>query len=303
VPLPHLLSAGISLVLTTAIAFAGTTAFLFALRRLEDLLKSKRINRRLKARARAIKTMKITIAYQAEVAKEEADRILSLRRRIAEYPKIQEVPAPKTDAERNALMAFKAQGEALLEEAKKHEADRAAIVERLSAMQRRNKKLLFRVRVGHRGYRLIVPTVRYGPLVLSVVVALFIPYPIGCALVLASLIWLISTKVKVPTRALRLSLYCIVAVGVVINGILWAPALPVASLKLRSETVEGTAIVVTDTTWYITPGHGIIRAIPASEVERGSTRLGRFSRQDNPPVHKITLIRSYLHPALAPRPI
>jgi len=47
VPLPHLLTAGISVLLSTVVAFIGVTLFLLGLHAVDQLVKSRRINRHL----------------------------------------------------------------------------------------------------------------------------------------------------------------------------------------------------------------------------------------------------------------
>lgn len=270
VPLSHLLSAGIGLVLTTALASAGVGVLLFVLRSVEALVESQRIHHYLQRHRRLLATMKVSIIHQAALATEEADRLLSLKQRVKEFPP---VTSAKTDTERQLLLA---EGQQLIAEAENLEADKSMVLQRLSVLKRSNKRQLRKVKLQHRAHRLIVPSLKYGPLTIGSVLALFaVPYPIGAALVVAGLIWWVAIKVDVSNQAIRALLFAVVAAGVAFNGIASAPALPIATLRSRTRVIEGAALVVTDTTWYITPGHGVIEKIPTTAVESGSTRPGR----------------------------
>jgi hypothetical protein len=274
VPLPHILTAGIGVVLSTVIAFVGVTVFLIGLHALERLIKSKRINRHLKGRSRAVKTAAVSVKYQVRIESEEAQRLASVRSQVAEFEAIQ-VTTPKTDVERAALIAYKKEIETLLKEAQKHEADRLAMLERLPRLQRRAQRIAKQFHAEVRLYHWIVPALRYGPLVLGVLVGGFlVPYPIGIGLVVAGLGWLTGTKTKMTEGALRIALYISVGAGVIANGIISAPSLPIAHITTQDQRLTGPLIALTDTTWYIAGSHGVIRPIPVSHVQSGFTAPG-----------------------------
>jgi hypothetical protein len=274
IPLPHILTAGIGVVLSTVIAFIGVTVFLVSLHALEGLVKSQRINRHLKGRSRAVKTAALSVKYQVRIEGEEAERLASVRSQVAEF-EARQVSTPKTEAERAALIAYKEEIEALLKEAQKHEADRLAMLERLPRLRRRAQRVAKQFHAEVRLYHWIVPALRYGPLVLGVLVGGFlVPYPIGIGLVVAGLAWLTGTKTKVAQGALRIFLYVSVSAGVIANGIISAPSLPIAHITLQDQRLSGPLLALTDTTWYIAGSGGVIRPIPVSHVQSGFTTPG-----------------------------
>jgi hypothetical protein len=277
VPLPHVLTAGISVLLSMAIAFIGVTGFLLLLRGLDQLVESRRIHRHLARYKRAMKTS--TVIFRARVARatQESDRLADIRVRLAEFAEKQiEIPTPKTEEERAKLSAYSEDIKRLLEEAKLHNADRDALIASLPKLRRDAYWLVTRTRIQMTLYKQIVPTIRYGPLAFgSVVGVLFVPYPIGASLIVVGLLWALGTKINVPAQLLRATLYVVVGLGVITNGIGGAPSLPDAQLVTGAGSVHGPLIASTDTTWYITVGRGTIQPIEIDRVLSGVTVLGR----------------------------
>jgi len=274
VPLPHVLTAGISVLLSMVIALIGVTIFLLLLRAVDRLVESRRINRHLERHSRVVRSMAISFKYQAKVETETADRLAKVRAMIGDF-KPKEISAPKTDAERAELTAYKEEAEALLKEAEQHNADRLAMLDRLPRLQRNMEKYKKRIQIESRLYRMIVPAVRYGPLAFAIIVGGFlVSYPIGAGLVAAGLIWLAGTKTELPSADVRLALYIVVSVGVIANGIIGAPSLASARVTTNAGPVTGQLIALTETAWYVTTDRGAIKPIPVDRVQSGFTIPG-----------------------------
>lgn len=274
VPLPHILTAGISVLLSTVLALIGVTLFLLVLRAIEHIVESKRINRHLNSHGRTVKSKAVSFRHQAKVETETANRLAKVRAMINEF-KPREISTPKTDAEHAELAAYKEEAEVLLREGEQHNLDRLAMLNRLPRLQRDMERYKRRIQIESRLYKTIVPAVKYGPLAFGIVVGgFFVPYPIGAGLVAAGFIWLAGTKTKFPSANIRLALYVVVGVGVVANGIVSAPSLPLAHITTNTESVTGSLIALTETTWYLTTGRGTIQPIPTDRVQSGSTVPG-----------------------------
>jgi hypothetical protein len=221
-----------------------------------------------------VKSKAISFTYQAKVETAAADRLAKVRAKVADF-KPKEVTPPKTDAERADLTAYKEETEALLKEAEQHNADRLAMLERLPRLKRDMERYKKRVQIESRLYRMIMPAVRFGPLVFGIIVGGFLaPYPIGAGLIAAGLVWLAGTKTKLSSANIRLALYIVVGAGVIANGIIGAPSLTAAHLTTNTGRVNGQLITLTETTWYITTGRGAIRPIPTNRVRFGFTVPG-----------------------------
>lgn len=278
VPLPHVLTAGISVLLSMVVAFIGVTLFLLVLRAVDQLVESQRINRHLNRHGRVVKSKSISFKYQAKVETETANRLAKVRAMVDDF-ELKEISTPKTDAERAKLTAYKEEAEALLKEAEQHNADRLAMLDRIPLLQRDMEGYKKRIQIESRLYRAIVPAVRYGPLAFGIVVGGFlVPYPIGAGLVAAGLIWLAGTKTKITSVSMRLALYVVVGAGVIANGIIGAPSLASAHITTSTGPVTGRLIALTDATWYITTDRGAIQPISADRVQSGFTVPGATHR-------------------------
>jgi hypothetical protein len=274
VPLPHILTAGISVLLSTLLALLAVTLFLLVLRAVEELVASKRINRHLKRHTRLVKSKAVAFQYQARAETEVADRLTRIREAIDEFtPK--PVSSPKTNAERQALTEYRRKVETLLSEAQQHNTERLALLDRLPRLKRDMQRYVKRLNIERRLYKAIVPLLKYGPLAFGIVIGgLVVPYPIGLGLVVAGLIWLVGTKTKTSTTTLRLALYVVVVAGVIANGILGAPSLPSAYVQTTIGPVKGRPIALTETTWYITTGGGRIQSVPVDHIRSAFTSPG-----------------------------
>ena len=266
IPLPQLLTAGISLLLSTVLTFAGVYLFVAALYRLETFLKTESWRPLMARRRRAMRTKTVLLKHDVEVEKEEAQRLLTIRERVERFKEAASL-GPKPPETRAALAE---EGNRLVGEAEQHQTARNEALTRLRKLRRTARFFPYRLKAEARMWKAFVWLVKFGPLAIGVIASCLAPYPVGAALLIAGLAWFLATKAEIAYR--RLGLPVLVSASVVVNGLIGVSPLPTAEVVTNSGEFRGPLISLTDATWYVGSPGGIIRPIPSDRVQSGVTR-------------------------------
>jgi hypothetical protein len=270
VPLPHLLTSGITLLLSTLLAASLVVLFLAGLYRLRRALAQQVWKPVLLKRKRKRTTRLMQIHHERDLATEEAERLTTLKTRVNEFAAEPFVP-PTNDAERESARLRLEQGQKLIAEAGEQQETRAAALAHLKRLQRRLRLYPHMLKGELIIFRTFVLSIKYGPLSVALVAACFLPYPIGISLVLAGTLWRVALLID-DVRYVLLGLSALVSIGVITNGIISVPRLPIAQVRTDSGLLTGTLIALTDSTWYLGTPNGAIRPIPADQVREGFVR-------------------------------
>jgi hypothetical protein len=282
IPLPHLLGEGIGLALRSFVALIIVTIVVLGLtwaeRYLEPLRQAIRRHTRI-VRSLAVRVNANLSAVQADVGarqKLEAD-VIEVQRLL---PELTETPA--TESERQEMLAKLADAQRVLVEYRESTDTPDVLLKRVNEAKRANRRMLLRLRAQALGFRFIVKSVRWGPLLVGVALSLVVaPAPVGVALIAAGLLWRLDPFENL--RPLLLSLYVIIAAGVIVNGVIWVPPLPTAHVVTARKTYSGPLVSLTDSTWYIAITDRGVAVVPASNATSAGYVSGSASPEPTLP--------------------
>ena len=266
VPLPHLLTVGIGLLFSTVVSLAVVTVFVLLLRRIERWVSGDSFRTFIQRRRRTIDTRLFRIKSEIRSQRDAVSHQREVVQRIKDIGSTK-FPTSVTTTEKAELLATI---EGLKDEAEHFDERVEETTLRFRRFQRRWKIVKRRNRADVRLLHGILFCVKYGPLFSAIVVGFFLlPPAVAIGLMLSGIVWRVGLHFE--TRSLLLTLYVIVSIGVIANGLINVKSLPIAYVTTTNGSFHGRLVALTDTAWYIADPDGVIRSISTDRVQSGFT--------------------------------